>query len=807
MTEVPVDLDGTGDDSPLPTVQHPDDLAYVLYTSGSTGEPKGVAQSHRSVLNTVADFADRCALTPDDRALGLSALSFDLSVGDLFATLRSGGALVLPEPDALKDPGRWLELMAEHRVTVWNSVPALMRMLVEHVGVPAVWSGAAHPGLEALRVVWFSGDWIPVDLPGRVRTIAPHARVVASGGPTETAIWCVAHEVTDDDADRVSIPYGRPMRNHTIDVLNDRMQPCPVWVTGEMYIGGSGLADGYWRDPERTAESFVTDPASGRRLYRSGDLGRRLPNGEIEILGREDFQVKIRGHRIELGEIEAALLRHDDIRSAAVTPVGESHESARLAAVYVAGSRRAAVADEDRTRTDGTDDKPAPGGHDVYDEALGDVVTDPMKRLEFKARRPGLRTDLEGDAHPLATAAPPTTQEEPTAQEGRSGVPPRRSRRTYGAGQLSLSALGRLLEPLRTEADPGGMLPRRRYASAGALYPVQTYLYVADGRVEGLAGGTYYHDPDGHRLVEVRPGALLDAGIHAPDNQETHRNAAFALFLVARLDAIEPLYGKRARDFSVLEAGLMTQLLDNAAPENGIGLCQVGYFHDTEALHTALELGPSADVVHGMLGGVLTEEPESREGGEGGEGGAEVATARGQSGASATPRGRLADELPGYLAASLPGYMVPATYVEVPELPLTARGKLDRAALRRLAEEAGSAATAAEEGAGGDGGAENETEAAILSVFRAELGASAAITVRDRFFDMGADSVALVRVHRALQAELGREFPLMTMFEHSTIRRLAGFLAGARPEQDTVDEAFARARRRSRRRRPSGRHE
>ncbi|MFC4494864.1 amino acid adenylation domain-containing protein [Streptomyces ovatisporus] len=792
VTEVPVGPDGTGDtesgdaretgdDSPLATVQNPDDLAYVLYTSGSTGEPKGVAQSHRSVLNTVADFADRCALTADDRALGLSALSFDLSVGDLFATLRSGGALVLPDPGALKDPGHWLELMAEHRVTVWNSVPALMRMLVEHIGVPEVWSGAAHPGLEALRLVWFSGDWIPVDLPGRVRSIAPQARVVASGGPTETAIWCVAHEVTDADADRVSIPYGRPMRNHTIDILNDRMETCPVWVPGEMYIGGSGLADGYWRDPERTAESFVTDPASGRRLYRSGDLGRRLPDGEIEILGREDFQVKIRGHRIELGEVEAALLRHGGVREAAVVPVGESHESRRLAAVYVpAGSGRAAEESKDAERAAERAAEPVSGRHDVYDEALGEVLTDPIERLEFKARRPGLRKDLAGGAHPLTTAPPFP------ARAARPGAPPRRSRRTYGTGPLPLAALGRLLEPLRTEAADGGVLPRCRYASAGALYPVQTYVYVAEGRVEGLAGGTYYHDPDGHRLVEVRRGASLDPGIHAPDNQETHRDAAFAVFLVAQLDAVEPLYGKRARDFCLLEAGLMTQLLDNAAPEHGIGLCQVGYFHGTDALHAALELGPSADVVHGLLGGVLAEEDEDSR--------------------NTSAQGKLADVLPRSLAASLPGYMVPATYVEVPELPLTTRGKLDRAALRRLAEEAGSETAGDDEAGQDDGGAENETESVILSVFRAELRTKAA-TVRDRFFDMGADSVALVRIHRALQTALDREFPLMTMFEHSTIRRLSDFLSGARPEQDTVDEAFARARLRSRHRRPAGRRE
>ncbi|THA23581.1 amino acid adenylation domain-containing protein [Streptomyces sp. RKND-216] len=763
-TEIPVDLDDTtGDSTPLPTVQRPDDLAYVLYTSGSTGEPKGVAQSHRAVLNTVADFADRSALTHQDRALALSALSFDLSAGDLFAVLRSGGALVLPEPGAVKDPARWLELMAEHGVTVWNSVPALMRMLLEHLGNPDGDGQPAHAGLSALRLVWFSGDWIPLDLPGRVRAAAPRARVVASGGPTETAIWCVAHDVTEDD--REVIPYGLPMRNHTIDILDDRMQPCPLWVTGEMYIGGSGLADGYWRDHERTAASFVVHPRTGRRLYRSGDLGRRLPNGEIEILGREDHQVKIRGHRIEPGEIEAALLRHDAVRAAAVTPVGDTPESLRLAAVVVP-ARRGQAADPSRGEPDGSDD-------DLHDLALGDVLSDPLERLAFKARRPGLRTDLDGIAHTLP--APDRTAPE-------DAPPVRRSRRNYDTRVLPQSTLGRLLEPLCAAHDGGGALPRHRYASAGALYPVQTYLHVTEGRVEGLPGGTYYHDPDGHRLVEIRPGAALDAAVHAPENRQTHHRAAFTVLLVAHRGAVEPLYGKRARDFTLLEAGLMTQLLDDHATACGIGLCQVGFVRDTAELRDALALDDSAEILHGMLGGALTDED------------AEPTPASGPE--------PLADALPRHLTAALPDYMVPTTFVEIPELPLTARGKLDRAALRRIAEEA--AAQHTEDGPA-DGGAENDTEARILTVFRAALKEGTRVTVRDRFFDMGADSIVVVRIHRILQRELGREFPLMTMFEHPTIRSLAEHLTGAATGPDIVDDALERARARARHRRPARR--
>lgn len=785
VTQLPVDLVDGGDDAPLEPVQRPDDLAYVLYTSGSTGEPKGVAQSHRAVLNTIADFADRCELTPDDRALGLSALSFDLSVGDLFALLRCGGALVLPDPQALKDPGHWLDLMARHGVTVWNSVPALMRMLVEHLDGPDGAEPAADPpALPALRLVWFSGDWIPVDLPGRIRAAAPNARVVASGGPTETAIWCVHHDVTEADAERDSIPYGRPMRNHTIDILNDRLEPCPVWVPGEMYIGGVGLAEGYWREPERTAESFVTHPRTGRRLYRSGDLGRRLPNGEIEILGREDFQVKIRGHRIELGEIEAALLRHDAVRAAAVTPVGEDREGRRLAAVVVP-ARAAAPRQGDPAGN--PPDGGVTGGHapaggegeNVYGEALGDVLTDPVERLAFKASRPGLRTDLDGAGHSLPVPAASGDQSRPAG----TAPAPRRSRRSYGAEPLPVGVLAQLLDPLRTEPAAGGALPRHRYASAGALYPVQTYLHVADGRVDGLPGGTYYHDPDGHRLVEIARGAVLDSGIHVPENRETFGNAAFSVFFVARRDAIEPLYGKRARDFCLLETGLMTQLLDGLAPTLGIGLCQVGFVRDTDELRAALALDDSAEVLHGMLGGVLTDARD--------DGAAEAAT------------GPLEDVLRTHLAASLPGYMVPAVYAEVDELPLSRRGKLDRAALRRLAEEQATAGPPAGDAEPGDGGADNATEAEILAVFRAHLkDTGARITVHDRFFDMGADSILVVRIHRALQTALNREFPLMTMFEHTTVRRLARFLDGGQPGQDTVDQAFARARARAGRRRP-----
>ncbi|MFR9677008.1 amino acid adenylation domain-containing protein, partial [Streptomyces sp. TR06-5] len=304
----------------------PGDLAYVIYTSGSTGVPKGVAVSHGAALNTCVDVVERFGVGPGDAVLGLSSLSFDLSVFDVFGVLGAGGRLVLPRAGSSRDPGHWLELVREHRVTVWNSVPALMAMLVEH----AAGGGEGLP----LRVVLLSGDWIPVDLPGRVRGLAGGARVVSLGGATEAGIWSIAYPVDEVDPGWDSIPYGRPLRNQRFHVWNERWQECPVHVPGELFIAGAGLAEGYWRDEERTAASFVRHPVTGERLYRTGDLGRWLPSGEIEFLGREDFQVKVGGFRIELGEIEAAVAECPGVAAVVAAAPGERHHR-RLAGYVV----------------------------------------------------------------------------------------------------------------------------------------------------------------------------------------------------------------------------------------------------------------------------------------------------------------------------------------------------------------------------------------------------------------------------------------------------------------------------------------
>jgi amino acid adenylation domain-containing protein len=312
----------------LPVARHPDDLAYVIYTSGSTGRPKGAMLNHRGPVNTIRDVNGRFGIGAQDVLFGVSSLCFDLSVYDVFGALAAGATLVLPTGPQT-DPACWLELARTHGVTVWNSVPALMQLLVEE-------AAAAGVQLPALRTVLLSGDWIPVDLPPRIREVAPAAKVVSLGGATEASIWSIAFPVDRHDPDRVSIPYGKPLTNQTWYVLDEVGRDAPTWAAGELYIGGSGLALGYLNDPDRTSAAFVTHPGTGERLYRTGDLGRYLPSGDIELLGRADFQVKIQGYRVEPGEIEQALLEHPDIRQAAV--VGRASGSGRQLAAFVVGA-------------------------------------------------------------------------------------------------------------------------------------------------------------------------------------------------------------------------------------------------------------------------------------------------------------------------------------------------------------------------------------------------------------------------------------------------------------------------------------
>jgi pyochelin synthetase len=245
--------------------------------------------------------------------LAVSALDFDLSVYDIFGLLGRGGTLVLPDKERSRDPLHWAELLEREQVTIWNSVPALLELLLDYVG------SASLSLPKSLRLILLSGDWIPLGLPERVRALLPDTQLISLGGATEASVWSIFHPIDHVDPAWNSIPYGKPLTNQRFHVLDSRMEDRPTWATGELYIGGLGVAQGYWRDPAETAARFVHHPLTGERLYRTGDLGRYLPDGNIEFLGRIDNQVKLQGYRIELGEIEAVLAQHPDVQLACAT--------------------------------------------------------------------------------------------------------------------------------------------------------------------------------------------------------------------------------------------------------------------------------------------------------------------------------------------------------------------------------------------------------------------------------------------------------------------------------------------------------
>jgi amino acid adenylation domain-containing protein len=320
----------------------PGNLAYVIYTSGSTGRPKGAMLDHRGRVNNFVDFNERFHVGAGDRVLALSSPSFDMCAYDVFGTLAAGAAVVMPEREKDRDPKHWAELMVKHGVSIWQSVPALLELLVDG------WeSFSIGTTLDALRVVLLGGDWIPVTLPERIRRIAPQAQVISLGGATEVSVHSTIYSIEATDPAWTSIPYGKPLTNQLAYVVDSRFEPVPIGVCGELCLGGVGVGRGYYKRPDLTAEKFIPHPFGrpGERLYRTGDLARWLPDGNLELIGRMDHQVKVRGFRIELGEIKTALERHPEVKEAEVVMTG-SHAEAKKLVAYIVPKGKAPGASE-----------------------------------------------------------------------------------------------------------------------------------------------------------------------------------------------------------------------------------------------------------------------------------------------------------------------------------------------------------------------------------------------------------------------------------------------------------------------------
>jgi amino acid adenylation domain-containing protein len=310
----------------------PDDLCYVFYTSGSTGEPKGVILDHRGRVNNFYDFNTRLKMNESDRLLAISSISFDMCAYDVLGTLIAGAAIVLPEPNLAKQPIHWLRLVTETQVTVWHSVPTMLMLLCK------VMENRKSADISSLKVIELGGDWIPVELPGMIRAFHPGVRIVCSGGVTEVSMDTTFFEIEHVGPRWRSIPYGRPMHNQRVYVLDRYQELLPVGFPGELCFGGVGVAQGYFNRPELTAERFLPDkwsPDKTGRLYRTGDMGYLDETGLLHLLGRMDFQVKINGVRIELGEIENCLKAHPAIDNAICLAIEREKKQKKLVAFIV----------------------------------------------------------------------------------------------------------------------------------------------------------------------------------------------------------------------------------------------------------------------------------------------------------------------------------------------------------------------------------------------------------------------------------------------------------------------------------------
>ena len=300
------------DDFAVNIEQSGSDAAYVIFTSGSTGKPKGVVIEHQAAVNTLVTVNRKFEISENDRTFMLSELYFDLSVYDIFGIFYAGGGVVIPSAEEKGEPGCWSKLISSKAVTVWNTVPALMQMLADI-------NNTEKQSESVLRKVLLSGDWIPLELPERIKTMFENADVISLGGATEASVWSNYYIVDHTDSSWTSIPYGYPLDNQQMYVLDKQMKICPENTPGNIYIGGKGVAREYLNDSKLTNEKFVYSSEYNNRLYFTGDKGQYRPDGSIEFLGRIDDQVKINGFRIELGEIEAAAAKCSNIiNSAAV---------------------------------------------------------------------------------------------------------------------------------------------------------------------------------------------------------------------------------------------------------------------------------------------------------------------------------------------------------------------------------------------------------------------------------------------------------------------------------------------------------
>lgn len=749
----------------------PENPAYMIYTSGSTGKPKGVVNSHRGICNRLIWMQAAYSLTAADVIVQKTPFSFDVSVWEFFWPLMYGARLVIAIPEGHKDNGYLADLIINQHVTTMHFVPSMLQLFLQE---PA--AGAC----TNLKRVICSGEALPYDLQQRFFACLPAVELHNLYGPTEAAID-VTYWACKPQATRQTVPIGRPIANIQMHILDKHLRRVPVGVAGELYIGGVGVARGYFNRPKLTAAAFIPDPFSqkpGARLYKTGDLARFWPDGNIEFLGRADFQVKVRGFRIELSEIEAVLGQHTAVTETVVLAREDEPGDKRLVAYVVPDAQRAfTVRQFSRLQKEGK-----LHNRQRYELPNGMAIIAPNKNeTDF------MYTEIF---------------EQNTYWQHGIKLPPNACVFDVGANiglftlQVAQKCAGAVVYAFEPIPDIFHTLQLNT-----ALYGVNVKLFPV-GLAEQAGSATFTYYPH----VSILSGRFADVAVEKEtlkrflSNQPPQGSEENGL----SMHDLEELLAERLRSKQVT-CSLKT--LSQVIREDGIeriDLLKVDVEKSERGVLAGIDaedwsrIGQIVVEVHdidGRLAEVTTlleaqgydlaveREDVLEESGlynvYGIRPSYQETIAHSGNGEKPAPASvwysanRLIDDLRTFLREKLPPYMVPSAFVLLDAMPLTPNGKTNRNALplpQALRPELDAAFVAPQ----------TELEQTVAAIWQDVLQVEK-VGTNQNFFDLGGHSFTLVKVYRKLRQVTGKAFPLVELFRYPTVSAQAAYLSG---EQD-----------------------